>query len=284
MNIKAIALDMDGTLLNDENKVDEHLVKLIGKIRSRDIRVFIATGRTKLEINDVLPDDLHVDGFVTANGMSCYTNTKAIVQHTLQAELLKDVVSRAREKNLYYEIHPKDGIRFAKAEDRAYLEAEVNKTRPDTLLNNEYKARQDAIRENINWVENLTFENIVKVYFFSMNPESIDDWKNTLYQIKKQTDFSLSSSSLHNVEIMVSNVSKATALNMLLQEYDISNENLMVVGDGENDLPMFELAAYSVAMQNAEEVVKEKADEVTIYTYRENGLYEYLARKFKEKA
>lgn len=117
--------------------------------------------------------------------MSCYTNKKAITQHTLQADLLKDIVARAREKKLYYEIHPVIENRFALVEDRSYLEAEVNKTQPDTLLNNEYQARKDAIRENINWVKNLTFKDIIKVYFFSMNPESIDDWKNTLYQIKE---------------------------------------------------------------------------------------------------
>lgn len=47
MDIRAIALDMDGTLLNDTNTVEEQPIKLIEAIRSAGIRIFIATGRTK---------------------------------------------------------------------------------------------------------------------------------------------------------------------------------------------------------------------------------------------
>lgn len=61
MDIKAIALDMDGTLLNDKNTVSGELVKLIRELRNQNIRIFIATGRTKQEIYDVLPENLHVE-------------------------------------------------------------------------------------------------------------------------------------------------------------------------------------------------------------------------------
>lgn len=278
MTIKAIALDMDGTLLDDHNSISEKLVGLIGALRKENIRIFIATGRTKKEIKDVLPENLHVDGFVTANGMSCFTNTKEISQHTLQANLVKNVLDNARERSLYYEVHPKDGNRFALKDDKEILEAEMNKPKPETLLNNELNSRLEAIQQEIEWVDKITYEGNLKVYFFSMSPEVINNWKNKLWELKQQTDLSLSSSSLHNVEIMVNNVSKATGIEMLLREYNLSHKNLMAIGDGENDLPMFDLAAYAVAMQNAENVVKEMADDITTYSYQENGLYEYLAR------
>lgn len=284
MDIKAIALDMDGTLLNDKNTVSDELVKLIRELRNQNIRIFIATGRTKQEIYDVLPEKLHIDGFVSANGMSCFTNDKVISQHTLPVDLVKTVLNNARERNLYYEIHPKNGSRFALIDDKESLKKELNLPRPNTLLNNEYISRVESVHKEIKWVDEISYEDNVKVYFFSMNTEVINNWKHTLKEIKQETDFSLSSSSLHNAEIMVSNVSKATGIEMLLKEYNLSKENLMAIGDGENDLPMFELAAYSIAMKNAEDTVQEKADEVTTYSYQENGLYKCLVDKLKENS
>ena len=284
MDIKAIALDMDGTLLNDKNTVSSELVKLIRELRNQNIRIFIATGRTKQEIYDVLPENLHVDGFVSANGMSCFTNNKGISQHTLPAELVKTVLNNARNRNLYYEVHPKNGSRFALKDDKETLKKELNLPRPDTLLNNEYISRVESVQNEIKWVDEIRYEDNLKVYFFSMNTEIINNWKHTLKKIRQETNFSLSSSSLHNAEIMVSNVSKATGIEMLLNEYNLAKENLIAIGDGENDLPMFELAAYSIAMKNAEDTVQEKADEVTKYSYQENGLYKCLVEKLKENS
>jgi 5-amino-6-(5-phospho-D-ribitylamino)uracil phosphatase len=282
VNIKAIALDMDGTLLGPDNSIDNDLIHLLSELQQRNIRIFIATGRTSRDINSVLPKHIQVDGIVSANGMGCYTNTKQLAEHTLDPVLVEAIVSQARKEKMYYELHPMEEARSALEEDKQMLENEVNKARPDTLLENEYNSRKRAVMGKINWVKELSTENIAKIHFFSMSPDMLNDWKNTLEQMKTIKDFSTSSSTLHNVEVMVGDVSKATGIKMLLEEYGISPKELMAIGDGENDLPMFELAAYSVAMQNAEDIVKSKADEVTKQSYEENGLYTYLMEKFKD--
>lgn len=280
MNIRAIALDMDGTLLDAHGSISGHVIELLAAIRKKGMRIFIATGRTRTEINDVLPDHLRVDGFVAANGMECYTELKQIAHYTLDKHMVGDVIAAARKKKLFYEVHPLRGSRCALAADRNRMTEMVNKEQPVTLLDNEYLSRKNAVKHKITWAEELSTDNIVKIYFFSMDTGEISDWKHTLNEMKKQTNFSTSSSSLHNVEIMAGDVSKATGINMLLQEYNLSANELMVIGDGDNDLPMFNLAAYSVAMINAEDFVKEKADEVTIHSYKEDGLYHYLNDRF----
>ncbi|GGA92470.1 Cof-type HAD-IIB family hydrolase [Ornithinibacillus halotolerans] len=278
MNIQAIALDMDGTLLNPEGQIEESLITLLKQFRSDGIKVFLATGRTEKEILDVLPNGFEVDGYVTANGMGARCIDKQLAQHALAEDLLKMVIAEARENKMYYEVHPMEGSRFALIEDKPYFAAELEKELPETLLENELNSRKNALAANIKWVNELHYDGIVKAYFFSVDTAKINAWKDRLEVLKEETDFSTSSSSLHNVEIMVGGVSKATGIELLLNEYGISKENLLAVGDSENDLPMFAFAGHAVAMQNAEDHVKAQADEVTELSYEKNGLYHYLKK------
>jgi hydroxymethylpyrimidine pyrophosphatase-like HAD family hydrolase len=73
------------------------------------------------------------------------------------------------------------------------------------------------------------------------------------------------------VEIMPKNVHKATSLAKLLEHLDMKVENLIACGDGYNDLTMIEYAGVGVAMGNAQKVVKEHADYITL-SNEEDGL------------
>ncbi|MFD1362836.1 Cof-type HAD-IIB family hydrolase [Lentibacillus salinarum] len=281
MTLRAIALDMDGTFLDAHNTVNAKLIQLIGDLRLKDYHIFLATGRTMIEILDVVPDDFEVDGIVTANGMICYKENTKIVQHTLDSDLINKAISHARSNNMYYELHPAEGRRFALKSDFQTFNSELKKKKSKTLPTNEYHSRVEALENEIEWVEELTYKDIIKVYFFSMDTEVINKWKNHLNQLKMEKTFTTSSSSLHNVEIMVDNVSKATGIQLLLDKYNLSPKELMAVGDAENDLPMFDLATHAVAMKNAHESIKLEADDVTEHPHNENGLYHYLKEKFK---
>ena len=280
MNIEAICLDMDGTILDAQNKVSDETINLLTTLRNKGMKIFIATGRTRLEVADVLPKGFEYDGLVTANGMGCIARGRKIAQHALPSELVMEVVELARKSNIYYEVHPLEEKRYALVTDKEYMTFEVMGEKPMTLHDNEYNARVNAVRDHIRWVEHIHADDIVKIYFFSMCQRKIDDWKKTLENLQKRHDFNISTSSIHNCEISVKGVSKATGIELLLEEFNISRNHILAVGDAGNDIPMFELAGHSCAMKNAEDDVKKFADEVTKYSYNENGLYHYLKNKF----
>ncbi len=283
MNVKAIALDMDGTTLDSNNTVSRELVHALKIIQNNNIKIILSTGRTMSEIDDVLPADFPYDGAVTSNGMGCYANNQEVFQYALDSELVEQVITKAKENEVYYEMHTKSGNRFALAEDRVLMKQEVYGKDPETLGGNERNARYDAFEQRISWEEKLITEDIVKIYFFSKDLNKISKWKQSLINLKEIKQFTTSSSSDHNVEIMVEGVSKATGLHLLLRHLNLSFEQLLVVGDGENDLPMFEMAGYAVAMKNASELVKEKANEITNNTNEENGLSQYLNSRILEQ-
>lgn len=92
-------------------------------------------------------------------------------------------------------------------------------------------------------------------------------------------DFTTSSSTEHNVELMAANVNKATGIKQMLQHFSLSGGETLAIGDSDNDLPMLQFVSYAVAMKNAPEHIKEIADDVTEFTCDEDGVYHYLKSK-----
>lgn len=280
MDCKAIVLDLDGTTLTEFNTVNETLTEYIKELRQRGLLVFIATGRTLKEARDVLPSDFLVDGTVTANGMSAFVGEEQISGHELPGDLVEELVSKSREWGIYYEVHPNDGGRIALKKDRAFMTEIATEPKPEMVHDNEWLSRQEAVQSKIKWAEKLQTENAAKIYFFSRDEQAMKQWKAELEQMKERIAFTTASSTHHNVEVTVDGVSKATGVAQLLDRFGLQSEEIMAIGDGENDLPLFQFAGRCVAMKNATDYVKEKADDVTAHSYKEDGLYHFLKKTF----
>ncbi|CAN7449579.1 HAD family hydrolase [Peribacillus frigoritolerans] len=277
---KAIVLDLDGTTLNERNTVNETLEQYIGELRESGKLIFIATGRTLEEVRDVLPAGMEADGMVTANGMSVFIGKEQIVEHALSTELVEDLVAKAGAEEIFYEVHPNEGTRMALLKDKDYMVKQGLIPKPETVDENEWLSRQDAVEDKIRWSEQLDIKSVAKIYFFSNEMNTIRKWKAELGKIKQYNAFTTASSTHHNVEVTVEGITKATGVQLLLKHFQLAPENILAVGDGENDLPLFKLAGHCVAMKNATDLVKEQADEVTEYSYREDGLYRFLKGMF----
>ena len=277
---KAIVLDLDGTTLNERNTVNETLEQYIGELRESGKLIFIATGRTLEEVRDVLPAGMEADGMVTANGMSVFIGKEQIVEHALSTELVEELVAKAGAEEIFYEVHPNDGTRMALLKDKDYMVKQGLMPKPETVDENEWLSRQDAVEDKIRWSEQLDISSVAKIYFFSNEMNTIRKWKAELGKIKQYNAFTTASSTHHNVEVTVEGITKATGVQLLLKHFQLAPEDILAVGDGENDLPLFKLAGHCVAMKNATDLVKEQADEVTEYSYREDGLYRFLKGKF----
>lgn len=280
MTHKAIVLDLDGTTLTEFNTVNDTLTGYVKELRERGVLVFIATGRTLKEARDVLPSDFHVDGTVTANGMSAFLGEDQISGHALSSDLVEKLAVKAGEWGIYYEIHPNDGGRIALKTDRSFMTKAATQPKPETVHENEWLSRQEAVQSKIHWTDELQTENVAKIYFFSRDKQAMEQWKAELEQVKERIAFTTASSTHHNVEVTVDGVSKATGITQLLDRFNLKKEEIMAVGDGENDLPLFKLVGHCVAMKNATGFVKEQADEVTEFSYKEDGLYHFLKKTF----
>ncbi len=278
---KAVCLDMDGTLLNNHNQLTKNTLDTIQHIRKKGIRVFIVTGRSYNEVFDSAPDDLELDGFVTANGMITYVNGEKLLEHSLSTELVDKVVQSARSNQIYYEVHPNDGERLSLKEDQVYIESMISGEKPDEVGINEWLERQAAIEREIRWHDSLPDQKYAKIFCFSKDHKKMKAWIEELEKMKKETNFTTSSSSHHNVEVMVEGVNKATGIETLLKHYQINPQDTMAIGDSNNDIPMMKYVGYPVAMFNATDQIKALVKEITEYTNDKEGVYHYLENYFK---
>lgn len=273
---KAIFLDMDGTMLNNFNRVTENTRDVIDKIRERGIYVFIVTGRGKNEIFPTTPEGFEVDGVISSNGMTGYLGKKKLFEHTLPFEVVEAIVKLAQDNQIYYELFPTEGSQIVERQDEPTLLTEMEQPMPDTVGINEWRERVEALAGLINWVDKVPSGDYSKFYFFSRSPEKMKRWISVLREQKRSLPFSMTFSSLNNVEVMVKGKNKGTGIQDLIDELQISADDILAVGDSYNDETMFELAGHTVAMKNAPAQVQAMTDEVTDFTNDEEGLYHYL--------
>ncbi|WP_017471136.1 HAD family hydrolase [Amphibacillus jilinensis] len=277
---KAIFLDMDGTILDHYNRVSLNTKEIIDRLRAKGIYVFIATGRGKDEIYTTTPEGFAVDGVISSNGMTGYLGDKKLFQHTLPVDLIDHVIEKARQQRVYYELFPTSGPCQAEQQDRAMLLEAVAGPKPDTVGINEWIERGEAINGGIAFVDRIEGEAFSKFYCFSKEQNKMVEWGRTLEQLKQDIPFSTSSSSKHNIEIMVAEKNKATGIQSFLDALHLTSDQILAIGDSFNDLQMFELAGQTVAMQNAPDEIKAITDEVTTYSCDQEGVYHYLNDRF----
>lgn len=273
---EAIFLDMDGTLLREDNFVSDETMATIDAVRRAGIPVFIATGRGQGEILTRAPKGFTVDGIISSNGMTGYLGEELLFQHTLDFPLVKEVIQAAGEHNMYYEVFPTTGEGVALKKDQPMLAAEISGEKPADILGSEWRERLEALDGGITWVDTIEDVGYSKFYCFSKDKEKLAKWKMTLEEIHQRYPFSTSSSTQANIEIMVTEKNKATGIKDILTKINVKPEHILVMGDSFNDVPMFEYAGYAVAMKNAPDELKQMADDVTALTNDEDGVSAYL--------
>ena len=84
-------------------------------------------------------------------------------------------------------------------------------------------------------------------------------------------------------EIYLKHISKASAIEIVRQYYNIDHQNTIAFGDGVNDVEMIEYAHLGVAMKNAVSEVINVSDDITQDTNDHHGIANYLVKHFHLK-
>ena len=95
--IKAVFFDIDGTLVSFKtHRVPDSAKRAIAALRAKGVRVFIASGRQLLAINNL--EDLQFDGYVTLNGGYCIVGEQVIYKHSMPSEDMVSLVQYMEER------------------------------------------------------------------------------------------------------------------------------------------------------------------------------------------
>jgi Cof subfamily protein (haloacid dehalogenase superfamily) len=261
MAIKLVALDLDDTLLNGALKISDECVNTIRRVREKGAIVTLATGRM---FRSALPyaRQLNID-------IPLITYQGAWVKNSMSGE------------ELYYRPVPHDlaceVIRFFKDNGVHYHTYFNDKLCMESLTEEgRYYSGLAGIEPTLypSLIEALAYEKPIKILAISSNEQKILDMEMELNQLYGSRLY-ITRSKPCFLEIMDPRATKADALQVIAQHYNIDQSEVMAVGDSYNDLAMIKWAGTGVAMGNACDAVKKSADFITA-SNEEEGVAEAL--------
>lgn len=252
---KLIAIDLDGTLLDDNKNISEENLKLINKLIKIGYEVVIATGRRYWSAKELTKA---IDGPITimANNGNIVRNTsddKVIAAKYLNFEDYKLIIEEGMKRNLHPIVHVDD------YENGIDIIVEANREYDDYVKKaNRYmevKSCLDIHNHNILVVVYTdTRENLYPFYEYIKK-----NYPNT-YNIHIMENLQLVESM---VEIMSPLGSKWITLREYAESLNIKPEEIIAIGDDNNDIEMVRNAGFGIAMKNGSEGVKSVAKMIT---------------------
>lgn len=283
-NVKAIFLDMDGTILHENNKASNYTKDVVDELREKGFKVFLATGRSYSEIHQLVPEGFKVDGIISSNGTTGEIEDQNLFKHSLSLEQVKKIVKLAQQQHIYYEVFPFGAQRIVLKEDYQWMRDMITgETPPNNVSHSEWTSRLDAMKDKIDWRDELPDLDYSKIYLFNPNLDKITTFRDELIQNKVLLSISVSNSSRYNAETMAYNTNKGTGIKEMIEHFGIQQEETLVIGDSDNDRAMFDFGQYTVAMKNARQEIKDITDEVTEETNEEDGAAKYLKSRLLDK-
>lgn len=259
MDIKIIALDLDGTTLNSKKELTEGTKAAIQDAIEAGIHVIPSTGRTLCNIpKDLLaiPGIRYING-VNGAAVTDLSTGEVLIHDFIPMETALELLERLKKFDVEVSLYA-----YGKMYDYESFDDRVLKYCP--------QARQMP-RIYVPDLSELLLEkkwDIEKLFIFFLD-EIIPDEINAA--IADIPGISTCSSAFYNLEINSATVDKGKSLLRLGEMLGITRDQIMAMGDGGNDLSMLRAVGHPVAMGNAIPEVKEIAEYVTL-TCDEDGV------------
>lgn len=250
--IKLVAIDLDGTLLDSKKEISARNKEALTQAKAAGVKIVICTGRPLAAIGIYL-DALNLrdngDYSITFNGGLVQKNDtgEIIEKSSLALENVHELYELAKSLNVPLDILS-DGLVMQLSTTQEYesLYSQLNKL----LTFESYEVAQ------------LTTDRIYNKAVIAVDQAYLDE------QIKKIPSlfydrYEVIKTRSNLLEFMPKGITKAYGISLLARDLGIKQEEIMTIGDEENDVPMIEYAGLGVAMENAVAKVKGLADVIT---------------------
>lgn len=239
MKIDALIFDLDGTAIpNDRNGMPSKKVIDTVQKAKKICHVSVATGRPYSVCKDIL-DALKIDDICILNGGTHLYSRKT------NEYIWKQEIDQITLQELYFKLRKFNQYDVADEKKLGRVSIKDYKTDQPIGLSCIFATKKEDSIEILKIVEE----------FKNLKAHAVSSW----------------SSGMFDIHITHELATKKHALQSLLAYLNVKHENAMVVGDGGNDMPLFELAGLKVAMGNASEELKKAADWIAPHV-KDDGL------------
>lgn len=264
-DICLIAIDLDGTLLTNQKTISATNVATLARAHEAGIKIVICTGRTLPGVDFYVPELPFLsesDFMILQNGAQTLS-----AQAPFQSVFQRFLTQAARQRALELVAPLKDQGAQLVAFDRDHLYL-VGDPTPNALVARDAQFLKTDVTP-ISDEDFLANSQLNKAMILA--PETVlDAWIPTIEAADWQA-LSMVRSQKVILEFLPVGVSKASGLDQLARHLGLRPEQVMALGDAANDAEMLDFAGCAVAMGNASDDLKAKADFVTL-TNEEDGV------------
>ena len=238
---KIIFFDIDDTLSRN-GIIAKHNKAMLEQLAGTDIKLVISTGRSKA----ILPEDILalleanvLDAIICMNGQYSFDNSGRISHYPLTAEQTDKIVKLCEQSELIHKFDSATHIAWSGENERL---REFNAITPNSIVDPDY------------YQSNTVYQCSV---FFNNQQEKMQDIDFAQHDLKLVHWHQI------GADILPADASKARGIKDVCEYYAVDASECMAFGDGMNDLEMFDLVGFAVAMGDAQPALIARADFVT---------------------
>lgn len=244
--IKMVVTDIDGTIYTPETGITDNVKNCIQKLVKNGVQVVIATGRTYSSAKHV------ADMLGIKCPLICYQGG---LVNSYDGEILdvkyldpvpaREIIAECKKRSIHLNVY---------VEDKLYVE-------DDNQYIKDYIGDKGIDYFKVDSFDELDFTKLNKLLAIQYDTVFIDNLIEELR--KKYPDIYVVKSAKYFCEIADKQATKGNAIKFLAKKFNLKIDEVMAIGDQNNDIEMVETAGIGVAMGNGTEQIKQKADFIT---------------------
>lgn len=244
--IKMIATDIDGTILKWSFQFSPAVKQCIKDLDKSGIKVVLVTGRMhSATVNVARELGLHTPIVSYQGGLIKDESGKTLYQKDLSVNHAKEIIKWGRKNNIHLNLY---------LDDKLYVEE-------DNEIVKDYTDGR-FIDYTVCPFDSLNIENVNKILAIDLHDaEKVTGWVNELSE--KFPDLYIVKSTPYFCEIGCKDAKKSSGVKFLADMWGIKKEEILTIGDQNNDIELLKAGGIAVAMGNATDELKQYADYIT---------------------
>jgi Cof subfamily protein (haloacid dehalogenase superfamily) len=257
LDYKLLALDLDGTLLNSDGQLSEKNIEAVKKAQDAGVVVVLATGRYYMQTERII-NQLDFKGVLVSNdgAVSINTDTKKVIhQFSFSIHEIAPLINYCRKYDIHFSLCTAFDFFVETIDEQlenSFKKYEITHTLHDDVL---------QLKEGI-------------IKFTIDDRKQIGGWQDIQLptknlRIRDEAEFAK--------EFVHINTYKTNGLKNILQFLGLNSSKMIAIGDYYNDVDMIEFAGLGIAMGNAPDDLKKKANDVTL-SNDEDGVYHAIEK------
>ena len=250
--IKLIATDIDGTILIPEGEFTQEVKSCIKELCDKGVKVVLVTGRMDKSARRVANELNLTTPIVSYQGGLVKEGENVLYERYLTEEQAEKIVDWAKSENIHLNLYNND-VLYSESYDYE-IERYCTIQHVDCVI----KPFSEIKKDKVNKILAIDYS----------NPERISKYESELPKIFP--DLYIIKSTQYFLEFSNKEASKYCAVKFLQKHWNLNNDEILTIGDQNNDIELLKAGGIKVAMGNATEELKKNADYITETVYN-NG-------------